>query len=975
MYLFQHFNGVLYQIDSLNVGATVYNSSWGRSPDASASVIRFGTPTPSVSNNSSKQLIDLTFSHTRGIQAAAFNLTITAPAGMTIRYSTNGSVPNATTGTVYTTPIAVNQNMIFKVFAYDATRESKVTTQTYIINSGLTSASYTQQQLNDALKDLPIVCLGTTASDANGTEAGCSFEFINKFGENKSTFVDAGFRIFGNTSKGYPKKNYRVYFRSQYGYNKLKHKVYEKSSYEGYAPTDEFDALDLKAGTDFMPPGSQYWGLGGLMMSDYMAHELLRRMGNKDIHARFVHMFFNGKYYGLYVLRERFNQNYMKSYYGGEDTEYEVIDGTYESSTWPVGITAQGTGAQWAETKQVATTNFQELKKKVDMKQYVDMMLEFFFTDMEHEYRAAAHKNYQNTKFVIMHNDTDGFLTPTNEGGHNFTYKMDRQSALGAGNITTLAGIQGSAANLEYRTMVRDRVQDLYINPNGLITTTGLTKLINDSRNIVYNSAMLETTRWNFYTRDAWNNRVNAIINSFPSRLTTVLNFFKSNNWVHTLQAPTFSKPSGSLSIGEKLFITNPNANTQVYYTTDGTDVVFDNNISPTAKLYNATTGIDLPLGKTKIRARAFATGNFGMYADAEYVVSRPIKITAIAYQPNPIAPAAEPKGSDVYEFFNLTNTGTTAIDISNFMVTEAIDTFRLPMGTSIASGETIMLCSDDTKYPSVQLRKFKFPKGKLANEGENISFRDNLGNLVNEVRYDTLAPWPYAKGNGSYIRLKNNSLDNKIGSNWEAVSLTPLLTTGALNLQNKAIFTASGRQDGQKAIINWVSNVNKNVDYYVVEKLEADKPSFERLDIVNAQYSNQDNALQYYTITDNAPKKEVIQYRVGMVVNGQTTPLQGSTNVQYLEPIALDFSQFVDYAVYPNPAAESITIDLSNVVNKETTVAITDLMGKIIVQKQLENAPNSINMDLNKIPSGQYFIHIQTKGKKVVTKSIIITQ
>lgn len=1250
VYMFQHFNGVLYQIDSLNVGATIYNTSWGRSPDASGNVIKFVTPTPSVSNNSSKQLVDLTFSHTRGIQAAAFNLTITAPAGMTIRYTTNGSLPNATTGTVYTAPIAVNQNMIFKVFAYDATRESKVTTQTYIINSGLTSASYTQQQLNDALKDLPIVCLGTTASDANGTEAGCSFEFINKFGENKSTFVDAGFRIFGNTSKGYPKKNYRVYFRSQYGYNKLKHKVYEKSSYEGYAPTDEFDALDLKAGTDFMPPGSSYWGLGGLMMSDYMAHELLRRMGNKDIHARFVHMFFNGKYYGLYVLRERFNQNYMKSYYGGEDTEYEVIDGTYESSTWPVGITSQGTGTQWAETKQVATTNFQELKKKVDMKQYIDMMLEFFFTDMEHEYRAAAHKGYQKTKFVIMHNDTDGFLTPTNEGGHNFVYKLDNQSALGPGNITTLAGIQGSTANLEYRTMVRDRVQDLYINSNGLITTTGLTKLINESRDIIYNSAMLETTRWNFYTRDAWSNRVNAIINSFPSRLTTVLNFFRGNNWVHTLQAPTFSKASGSLNIGEKIYLTNPNAGTTMYYTTDGTDVVFDNGISPTAKLYNATAGIDLPLGKTKIRARAFATANFGMYADAEYVVSRPIKITAIAYQPNPAAPAAEPKGSDVYEFFHLTNIGTSAVDVSNFMVTEAIDTFRLPVGTSIAGGETIMLCSDDTKYPSVQMRKFKWTKGKLANEGENISFRDNFGNLVNEVKYDTLTPWPYAKGNGLYIRLKSLTADNSKGGNWEAVSLTDLnppillqnvgnftatpqgntanltwtnpttafdeilivakevssittkpdaattytadanftgagtafgggkiiykgignaalitnlnygktyyfkaftkkgttytegveiiatmpplcdasgqllceiwnnigagncvtdipvtttptksqvlplayfetvsnqaeafgarfrgyicapetgnytfyiasddggelwlstdataankrkiafmpncgwvaprnwtgfveqksvsialvagqkyyvealykeggggdnlavgwqipsnptvidvvpgnllspFVTTAQNLQSQFVFTAEGHQEGGKAVLNWISNANRNVDYYVVEKLESNKTEFEQLEIVNAQYSNQEKELHYYTLTDNNPPKGEVVYRVGMVLEGQATP-------QYAAPIALNFAHFADYGIYPNPATDVVTIDLSKDLNLATTVSLVDLTGKIILEQAFERAPQSLNIDLTAYSAGQYFIKIKTQGKREVMKKVAITK
>ncbi len=617
IYMYQQLNGTMYLIDSLRIGATTYNTSFGRFPDGSANIIRFAAATPNISNNNAKRLEDLTFSQQRGIYATPFQLTLSAPAGMTIRYTTNNITPNATTGIVYTAPIVINGNTVIKAYAYSATAETKVVAQTYILNSGLTSTVYTAQQLNDALKDLPIVSLGTTVADNVQTESPCSFEYINPFGENKSAFVDAGFRIFGNTSVGYPKKNYRVYFKSKYGYSKLKHKIYQKSAYENYEPTDEFDALDLKAGTDHMPAGPQYWGLGGLIMSDNLAHDLIRRMGNKDIHTRFAHVFFNGQYYGIYTVRERFNEKYMKSYYGGVETDYDVVDGTYESSTWPAGIMKQGTVNQWNDAKAAATTNFQSLKQKVDIKHYIDIMLMFFATDMEHEYRAAAHKNYQTTKFVLMHNDTDGFATPTDDGGHNFRYKLDLQSAKGPGDFMFLAGIQGGAFNLEYRTMVRDRVQELFIQPNGLITNAGLTKLMNDSRNIIYNSAMLETTRWNFYSRDVWNNRVNGCIAEFPNKLNMVLNFYRANNWLHTLQPVSFSKPSGNVNLAEKIAITNSNANTTVYFTTNGQDVVFDNGIAPTAQAYS--TPLTLKVGRNIIKARAYTNGNFGPLTEVIY--------------------------------------------------------------------------------------------------------------------------------------------------------------------------------------------------------------------------------------------------------------------------------------------------------------------------------------------------------------------
>jgi Chitobiase/beta-hexosaminidase C-terminal domain/Secretion system C-terminal sorting domain/PA14 domain/Fn3 associated/CotH kinase protein len=1246
VYLFQHFNGVLYQIDSLNIGATEFNNSYGRFPDASANIIRFATLTPSVSNNNSKQLVDLTFSNQRGIYTSPFNLSITAPAGMTIKYTTNSTTPNATNGTTYTAPIPVSANMVIRVYAYGTAIESRVITQTYVF------PATTSQQLalptadvEKALKDLPIISLSTTADIRSTTQSGCTFEYINKFGENKSVFVDAGFNIFGNVSAGQAKQNLRVYFKSIYGYNKLKHSIFEKAAGQTYNPTDEFDALDLKVGQDV--PYSTALG-------DYLAHGLIRKAGAKDIHVSYANVFVNGAYFGLFPVREKFDNDYAPAYFGGSDTDYDYMSTTDIWYNWPTqgqffantGTLTQFTGMIAANTAR----NYQDLKKKLDVEHFTNNMLVFMAGGAEPELKAIVGKGY-NPRTIFNFKDTDCFMDDVKSTGANIGQQSNLTgNSKGPMDLFVMTGMGGGAPVLEYQTLAKDRLQILYLEKNGCMTADSVNAFYRYGQNLIKSSMPLEIARWKYYTLADWNNRINLTTTNMPTRIQNVINLFSQNKLMHTLKAPTFSKASGSLNIGEKIYLTNPNAGSTVYYTTDGTDVVLDNAVSITAKLYNATTGIDLPLGKTKIRARAFTTGNFGMYADAEYVVARPIKITAIAYQPNPAAPAAEPKGSDAYEFFNLTNIGTLSVDVSNFMVTEAIDTFRLPVGTSIAGGETIMLCSDSSKYPSVQMRKFKFPKGKLANDGENISFKDNLGNLVNEVKYDTLAPWPYAKGNGLYIRLKSLTADNSKGANWEAVPLTDLnppillqnvanftaipqnntailnwslpttafdeilivakeaesittkpdaaatytadanftgagaafgggkvvfkgitgssvtvtnlnyaktyyfraftkkgsvytegveiiastapicdasgqllceiwnnigagncvtdipvataptksqvqalavfesttnqaenfgaryrgyicapesgnytfyiasddggelwlstdanpankrkiafmpncswttsrnwgafveqksvsialvagqkyyvealykegaggdnlaigwqtpsntaidvvpgsilspFVTTVQNLQNAYIFTSEGQQEGQKGIIHWVSSANRQADYYVVEKLEADKANFEKLEIVNAQYSNQSNALQYYTITDNAPKKGVVLYRVGVVLEGQATP-------QYLEPISLNFSQFADYAVYPNPATEYVTIDLSNAINLNTTISISDLSGKKIAQTEFEKAPSSVNMDLNTIPAGQYFIHVATKGKKLITKTITIVK
>ena len=74
------------------------------------------------------------FSEPRGFYSANFNVAITTTTtGATIRYTTNGSKPTATTGTVYAGPIAITGTTVLRAAAFKAGFEpSKVHTQTFI---------------------------------------------------------------------------------------------------------------------------------------------------------------------------------------------------------------------------------------------------------------------------------------------------------------------------------------------------------------------------------------------------------------------------------------------------------------------------------------------------------------------------------------------------------------------------------------------------------------------------------------------------------------------------------------------------------------------------------------------------------------------------------------------------------------------------------------------------------------------------
>ncbi|KAI9549703.1 hypothetical protein GHT06_007389 [Daphnia sinensis] len=956
VYLYQQYQGVLYTLDTLAVPALGSNETYGRVKDGTSNLIKMVNPSPRKSNNNGLILLDMVIaSRPRGIYEAPFSLTLTAPVGATIRYTLDGTAPTATTGLIYTAPLSINTSTAIRAIATTATGQSKVMTQTYVFPSSVAAKlSMAAGDVSTALKTLPIAVINTPGDFNNITnQFPCSFEYINKFGENKSVQSDAGYGAFGNYSLyTAAKKSYRVSFSSKYGVGNLKYKVFDKTADENYNPAEEFDALDLKAGHDMT--GTD---ISGMMMSDYLVRTLMHKLGSKDVHSRFVHLFFNGQYHGVYALREHFSPDYVEPYYSGDKDNMEYASAENEPD-WRWGnspVQQQGTGELWNSIRTDSNNkNFQALKSKVDLPHLMNMMMVYLLGGAEPEYKSVIGYRYD-PKLILFHKDVDAYMNGFGRGATLYKTNL-ANCAQGPGNLLAMTGISGGTVNREYQTMMKDAIRLAMLQSNSVLTTTGISTVINQASAILTPNMAIDNARWGNISPASFASNVQIMKNDLPKKISDVIAYYRTYNLIHTLEPVTYSKAAGAAAVGEKIFITNPNANTIVYYTTDGTDVVLDNAVSPTAKLYNASTGIVLPIGKTRIRARAYnRVDNFGMYADIEYIVQSPIKITAICYQPNPAAPAAEPKGSDAYEFFNLTNTTTSAVDISNFMITEAIDTFRFPQGTSIAAGETIMMCSDETKYPLVTLRKFKWSKGKLANEGENISFKNAIGTVYNEVKYDTLTPWPYAKGNGLYIRLKSNDLDNSKGANWQAASLNSLLTTGVMALSNNLVFSAEGRQEGAKAVINWVANTSKNIDYFVVEKLDENKQMFEPFETVNVKSLTSSTGAQYYSITDNTPKNDVVIYRVAMVLNDKTPP-------QYSGAIRLDFSHLSAYTIYPNPAQDFIDIDLGQNTIEQGTIRIMNLVGTTVLERSIEHAKANIRLDLNSIKEGQYIIFLDIK-------------
>ncbi len=131
-------------------------------------------------------------------------------------------------------------------------------------------------------------------------------------------------------------------------------------------------------------------------------------------------------------------------------------------------------------------------------------------------------------------------------------------------------------------------------------------------------------------------------------------------------------------------------------------------------------------------------------------------------------------------EFIELHNPTDAAIDISQWRIRGGVD-FFFPANTFIpASGFIVVAENPATLQSRYGVAAYGPWSGGLNNEGEEITLRNALNDVVDRVDFKSSFPWPVAaNGGGASMQLVNPALDNDLGSSWR--SGTPI-TPGAIN-------------------------------------------------------------------------------------------------------------------------------------------------------------------------------------------------
>jgi hypothetical protein len=322
-------------------------------------------------------------------------------------------------------------------------------------------------------------------------ERPASIEFYEP-GTGEQFQINCGLRLHGgNSRKPYNsgKHSFRVSFRKEYGEGKLKFNVFKDET-----ATDRFDHLVFRAGYNYSwVKNNDTERLNAQYIYDSFAKKTQLRMGNLAAHDRFVHLFINGLYWGIYDVSEKLNDNFLEAYWGGTDTDYDVIndDGVVD-----------GNATAYNEMISLAKNGkYDDLLSKnlLYMENFIDYLLvNFYIGNMDwgkNNWFAGRNRITPDQGFHFFSWDAENCMTDVNLdriSGNNAFEGPLREILFGSSSGSVNGGL---SKNAEFKRIFSERVQQHFFN-GGALSPESVAECYRSLADEIDLPVILESARW-----------------------------------------------------------------------------------------------------------------------------------------------------------------------------------------------------------------------------------------------------------------------------------------------------------------------------------------------------------------------------------------------------------------------------------------------------------------------------------------------
>jgi len=339
----------------------------------------------------------------------------------TIYYTLDGTRPTKNS-LLYSNPIFIDKTTVVSAVCYsNIALPSQRVNRTYFIDENSTLPIFSMIIEPRFLYDdtIGIYTVGTNGADAiswcGGPAKANYFQdweraaYFEYFTADKMLGFSllAGIEIAGFCTQVLPQKSFTVKMKNKYGEDELKYKLFKDRD------IDTFKYFSLRnAGNDWC----------NAMLRDAFMHRLCDVMGDIPTQAyQPTLLFINGKYWGIYNLREKQNKAYLQSHYNIKKVDLLENNMTVK----------EGSAQEYSELIEYIKNNdlsndenYNYVCSKIDIDQFIDYYIsEIYFANNDWPGNNILYwkeQDNENAKWRWMLHDTDFGFDLQHKNGFDF---------------------------------------------------------------------------------------------------------------------------------------------------------------------------------------------------------------------------------------------------------------------------------------------------------------------------------------------------------------------------------------------------------------------------------------------------------------------------------------------------------------------------------------------------------------------------
>ncbi|MCR9133845.1 MAG: CotH kinase family protein [bacterium] len=569
---------------------------------------------------------------------------------------------------------------------------------------------------------------------------------------------NAGVKIGGGCTRLYDQKSLDIYFRSEYGASKLEYPLFPDKPY------DSFDRLSLRN-------GGQDWYRS--MVRNAAVQSFVKDRMDLGFQAfKPVVVFLNGEYWGIHILREKQNEDFIESMYGYDENAVDVLTGN--ASVSEGSATHYETLIEYVSTNDMSLPeNYAWVKTQMDVEQYMDyMMTEIYVANGDWPANNIKYWRPQTEdgKWRWILYDADMTMGSHSRGiiSTNMFQKLHQ---------TTNTDYEHPAwSTLLFRKLLENDdfkttfIQRYSVHLQHTFERSRLRAILDSTKALVESEVPRHMERWQKSFRLGWNmdwEKHVEVVEDFIHNRNTVArqNLYSFFDLIRLNSLETISEPSDGGIVRVEGLRTDTTHYALVYNSLPVT-------ITAEARPGYTFTGWSGVAEGAALEKEIILTENS--------IVTAHFKRNAIDQGSDVVINEINYNSSDEFDpkdWVELYNNTSSPIDMSGWYFSDSDDTHQFIFAdgyTLPASGYVVIsrdLAAFQAQFPAVNNVVGDMDFG-FSGSGELLRVFNAQDELIDQVTYSDDAPWPTeADGNGATLSLTHPGLDNTLAENWAASS------------------------------------------------------------------------------------------------------------------------------------------------------------------------------------------------------------